>query len=59
MAVARHWHVRHTWPLLESKVNTPKIVTEWLTWFRAQPPLFVWGPVAVMLLLWALLAVLS
>lgn len=40
-------------------MNTPKIVVEWLTWFRAQPKLYTLGPVAVMLLLWALLAVLA
>lgn len=40
-------------------MKTPKIVDEWLAWFRAQPPVFVWTPVALIVLLWLLLAVLA
>lgn len=40
-------------------MKTPKIITEWLTWFRAQPKLYTLGPIALVLILWILLAVLA
>ena len=36
-------------------MKTPKIVDEWLDWYRTSPRWYFWAPVAAMLFIWTLL----